>query len=353
MSVSEAAVSVVSEAAGIELRRDVDDLLRRVEALEGQPPPPQPPVPAGFWRSGVCRPGGPGQYTRASVEEFAAWRGRPCDLTLTYTRRNGTWQDLVGPGYVLGNWVGWGGTVLVAQPPAPDSFGPRVDGAKHRWVVENPGEARAQWARWGTSVAASGLDVVTIFDWEFNGNWYPHSAVDPGTFKAAWKIRVDAVRSTCPGARFGWTVNAGVSHYPPSKRAEDCWPGKDYADVVFVDLYAHWPKAVGWAATAAREENGAGRACYWRDFAVAQGAQLGLQEWGVVHAEGKEGSSDGDSADFIRWVHGFCSAGHAAGWFFGECYFNDTSRTNVWSDLMGARNPRAGAEYRRLWRPGV
>ncbi len=82
------------------------------------------------------------------------------------------------------------------------------------------------------------------------------------------------------------------------------WPGDEFVDVVGLDLYDHWPKAVGDDAVAAREKT-AGRAEYWASFAQQHGKPLLLGEWGLSTVSPQGG---GDNPAFIRWTHAFLVA---------------------------------------------
>ncbi|CAO5232476.1 glycoside hydrolase family 26 protein [Frankia sp. AgKG'84/4] len=160
------------------------------------------------------------------------------------------------------------------------------------------------------------------------------------------------IRKTASGAEIAWTVNAGGSQNPPSKNPLNLWPGDEYVDHVGIDLYDHWPRAVGDGAVAAREATPY-RAQFWAAFARQHGKPTLWPEWGLNTVSQQGG---GDNPAYIRWMHDFFAAqwaqrlpnGRPA--LTGESYFDDYTTTNVSSGLREwNRNPNSAAEYLRLW----
>ncbi len=308
--------------------------------------PGTPATPTGFWRSGV------NGHRQSEIDAWVAFRKRPVDFQLTYTTRTGSWDDLVGPTYAT-EWPDKSRAIIIAQPFTPNSVGASANGAQARAIATKAYDA--QWRRWGQLLAAKKaagyVEYVTELAWEFNGNWMFHSAVNATEFVAAWRRIVDIVREVHPTAEFAWTVNAGYSQNPPSHNAQDCWPGDAYVNYVGVDLYDHYPPAIGYAAVETREENNTGRARYWANFAAAHGKKMIFPEWGLNHRNGWEGIGGGDNPGYIQWMYDFFSELWAAGRLYGETYFNNLEQNNVWSDLLGSRNPQSSLKYRQLWLP--
>lgn len=320
------------------------------------PEPPTPPTPAGFWYSGVQ------SHQRARIDAWTAMRRRPVDLVLTYTTRTGSWDQLVLPSYATDiagtdrNMV-----VMIGQPFTPNSLGDapgtRPTGKQARAILSGAGDAH--WRRWGQTlaakVAAGYPEYLTNLCWEFNGDWYPHSAANPAEFVAAWRRVVTTVRSVHSTARFVWTVNAGYSQNPPSHDPVSCWPGDDYVDLVGLDLYDHYPRAVGYDAVNARENTVPGRAKFWERFTEAHGKRLVLQEWGLnnspkdVPPRGNVGG--GDNPGYITWMWDWFNYLWRRGLLYGEAYFEDSDLNNVNSTLLGSANTNSKAEYGRLWTP--
>lgn len=335
--------------------------IQGIEILcEGDTAPPDPdpggdpPAPIARWRSGVTRPEGAQQYTQISVDQWGAWRQRPCDITLTYTNRTGSWADLVAPGYTVNNWTQKNLTVVIGQPFTPSSLGDGANGNQARAILNGAGNA--YWPQWGTTLknkeAQGFVPYVTEFGWEFNGSWMHHSATNPTEFVGAYRRCVDLVRSTHPDAIFSWTVNAGYSQNPPSHDARNCYPGDDYVDIIGVDLYDHFPQAIGYAAVDNREQNNVGRAEYWREFAYDHNKPMMFPEWGLNNSTDDQANGGRDNPDYIEWMHDFFTQLDEDDMLFGEIYYNDRNTKNVWSDLMeGSRNPQSSLRYRQLWLP--
>ncbi len=337
------------ESLGAAMATYLHGIESRVAALETPNPPSTPAPSATLWPSGVARPGNDTQYTQASLDAWKAWRGPRdgADFTLTYPWRGGDWPDLINPGYALGTWTRPGTTIVVAQPFTPDRYA--------QAATVNAGATDTQWQTWGRSVAAkkaAGFRVITSLAWEPNGNWFPWSAKDAKAHVAAFRRVVDNIRATCSDAEISFTVNAGGSQNPPSKDPRDLWPGKEYVDHVGIDLYDHWPRAVGDDAVAAREATPY-RAQFWASWATGQGLPTLWPEWGLNTVSPQGG---GDNPAFIRWMHAFFARlwaqrlpdGRPA--LTGESYFDDYTTTNVGSGLREwNRNPNSAAEYRRLF----
>ncbi len=88
---------------------------------------------AGFLSSHSRLPWISGAYGTAP-DTFAAWRGRKCDMLLTYTPKD-TWSDIANETASNLYWFiyqKWGAarqeTVVVSYPLFPDSHNPRAHG---------------------------------------------------------------------------------------------------------------------------------------------------------------------------------------------------------------------------------
>ncbi|WP_154677073.1 glycosyl hydrolase [Parafrankia discariae] len=315
------------------------------------PPPPPPPPPPSFWLSGVARPGGQAQYTQQSVDEWGTWRGRQTTSGLTYSQRTGGWDQLVGPTYVVNNWTRTNFVPLIGQPLGPNLIGSAANGAQANAI--NSGAYDSQWRRWGDTLnafVARGMpEPVTNLAFEFNGNWFPWSSVNPTAFIQAYRRIVSLTRETRPTAEFAWTVNAGASQTSGGD-ARNSWPGPAYVNYIGIDLYDHYPQAIGYAAVNTRESTNVGRAKFWETFALAQGKKIVLCEWGLNNAVNKQAFGGHDNPGFIQWVYEWLQHLKSINLVHAESYFNDVDPNNVWSDLLGSRNPQSSLKYRELWR---
>jgi len=327
------------------------------EGVDPPPPPPPPdPDPIGTsygWFSGAVRPEVAGQYTQPNVDYWnTSFRGVEVTSTLTYTVRNGGWDQIVQPGYVLGNWTNPRLVVVIAQPFTPTG----IAGMGAQAAAINSGAYDGHWQQWGRSlnayVARGMAEPITEIGWEFNGNWFPHSATNAVAWRTAFARIVTQTRITRPAAKFAWTMNAGYSQNPPSHNSTDCWPGDSYVDYIGLDIYDHYPRAIGYNAINNRENTVTGRAKYWEAFADLHNKQMIFPEWGLNGAVNKLADGGQDNPDFFTWMKEWFNHLKAIGLMYAEVYFNDTNQNNVWSNLLPVhdnRNPNSRARYLSLW----
>ncbi len=166
------------------------------------------------------------------------------------------------------------------------------------------GSEDAYIERQARTVAAYGRPLFIRLDWEFNGTWYPWSAVGPGgqtvpgnrpaEYVAAWRHVVDLFRGD-PNVTFVWCPTL----YDVSPRSGlslgEWYPGNAYVGWIAVDAY---PGSASWSwmqhGTDALDADYA--------FAKRTGRPMMIAEWAL--------SSPGTGDDaalmkaFIRWMLG-------------------------------------------------
>ncbi|WP_054566007.1 glycosyl hydrolase [Frankia sp. R43] len=330
----------------------MDDIEKRLTAVErGSTPPPA----ASTWLSGAYLAGN--NYTQAGPDEWARRFGFRPGMWLVYSDREKDAATMWRSAHLINTttFTDKGMTLVLAQ-----SFGPErqnVTSGKNAVTADEvlsgryDADIRAMGQAMVAREAAGFAPMIVPLAWEYNGDWFHHSAADARKFRDAWRrVRV-LVRETGSKARFALIANKGYSQNPPSHNPLDAYPGDDVVDVIGVDAYDHYAPART-DAELARELDKAGGARWWANIAAEHRKGFMLQEWGIKNAPNAGGDKGGgDSAFFIRGMRGFfegCAARTDLD-FVGEMYFSEDDPANVGSSLTSKRNPKASAEYARLW----
>jgi len=119
-------------------------------------------------------------------------------------------------------------------------------------------------------------DAVIRLGHEFNGTWYPWSAVgNADAYIAAFRHVHDVFRGESPAFRFEWNGAANPTY---TGLAADAYPGDDYVDIVGLDVYnrASGTSSLAETVWASRYQSVLDAA---RDLAVAHGKPIGISEW--------------------------------------------------------------------------
>jgi hypothetical protein len=292
-------------------------------------PAKQPATGGGGARSGLAWSSG---IVIGPPSEVAAWesfRGRPVDVVHGFTER-GSWEGIESADWLLGDYAKSSAKLVISQP-----FWPEGSGGSLRSCAG--GAYDANWARYGKALKAAGrTDAYTRLAWEFNGDWFEWSATDVGAWKQCFRRVVTAVRSTAPGARFEWNMNAHGSQTSGGS-AWNAYPGDDVVDVVGIDAYDHYPSAPT-AAAFDEQCNDSEGLCNVIKFARKHGKKVAVTEWGVT----KDG---GDNPVYIqKMAETFKAAKDVMAY---ETYFNEAEYGNAL--VNPAQNKQAAATYRRLF----
>lgn len=339
----------------------VGDLEKRLAAVErgpsalSEPGKPTPPRPA-TWLSGAYLAGN--NYTQAGPNEWARRFGFRPGLWLVYSERKKDAATMWRSGHLINTttFTDKRMVLVLAQ-----SFGPErqnVTSGKNSVTADEvlAGRYDADIKAMGQAMvareAAGFAPMIVPLGWEYNSDWFHHSAADSRKFREAWRRVRILVRETGSRARFALIANKGYSQNPPSHNPLDAYPGDDVVDIIGVDAYDHYAVART-DAELQRELDKAGGAHWWANVAAEHGKGYMLQEWGAKNAPNASGDKGGGgySAFFVRGMHGFfeqCAARPDLE-FVGEMYFSEDDPANVGSSLTSKRNPAAAAEYTRLW----
>jgi hypothetical protein len=269
---------------------------------------------------------------------FGQWRGRPIDLALVFTIRDGGWSQLQEPRWPVDIFKPFQGTLVISQPMYPEGQGNNADCAR--------GAYDGNWKAFGSFLVNNGrADSIVRIGWEFNGDFmYWHTDADPSSFKECFQKVAAAIRSTDPQAKIDWTFNAHGSPVPSTGTPWAAYPGDQYVDFVSIDSYDHFPPSKD-EATWNQQCNDPNGMCYAMKFAREHGKKVGVGEWGVASCSGNGG---GDNPFYIKKMYETFMANQDVMGY--ESYYHDPSPNNVCSTIMGGgQNPQSSAEYKKLF----
>ena len=277
------------------------------------------------WKSGC---------SLSKFADFERWRGRRLDTVTVWTQRR-TWSELVGQG---------GGFTVVDDKPMQISQGFAIfpDTHPRQWKLAAAGSFDGYYTQYAQKLANSGRkDMIVRVGWETNDPGPCYGGDDPVNFVATFRRIVDILRKHNP------TITTEWNNLKDGKGGSvlDMYPGDGWVDIIGVNFYDNWPALNTeeiWAAQYNRTRYGGPRGIgAWLSFAKSRGKKFSCSEWGI-----SVGSSPGatDNPLYIRKMFEFFStnAAHIA----YENYFNQRAKHQIYP---GDVNPKASAEYKRLW----
>lgn len=248
------------------------------------------------------------------------------------------WSEVESAGWVMGYYKNSPELLVISQPFWPEGIGGSMGACAG-------GSYDSNWKRYGSMLEASGRKdrTVTRLAWEFNGNWFQWSAHNPEQWKACWRKVVTAVRSTAPGAKFEWAMNAHGSQ-TSGGNAWNSYPGDEFVDLVGIDPYDHYPPS---RTNAEFDEqcNDKEGLCTVAKYAREHNKKVGVGEWGVAKPASQGGGGAGDNPLYIqRMYEVFNSYKDVMGY---ETYFNEAEYGNA---LVNPRqNPNSADRYVALF----
>lgn len=275
------------------------------------------------------------------IAEFEAYRGRLADIYTIWSRR-ANWGEITD--------IGASGFSAVRKRQGRISYGLAMLPETHH-AGKNPGNwrlaAKGSFDRYYDSVAkqlgASGVkDLVVRIGWESNDRsspWFGGS--DPENFKATFRRIAEIMRRSNPTCAIEW---CNVKDGAQAGSIETLYPGDGWVDIIGVNYYDGYPAInteSAWAAEYKAKFRGGPRGIgAWLDYARSRGKKFAVSEWGIWR--GRPGTTD--SSLYIRKMYEFfrsCGADLAY-----ENYFNQIAKHQINPANL---NPKASAEYRRLW----
>jgi hypothetical protein len=304
-----------------------------------EPPVPPPPVPPEeepvdpdliTWSSGVHTTG----HSIEEAREFGERRGRPVGHFSAFPTRD------AGPAGLADMW--WmppkdlGEMISVGVPMT-------YDGGSLTDDLSGPLRQMAQ------ALNEDGRVCAIRLGWEFNLDNWPWFVSEDNL--PQWRARFteySAVFHEELGERALVGLNANIGGSQTGMRpdwAERVWvPGAmDWVGVDAYDCYEAY-NTEGWIT---KHWEADFQLKWWSDYALSHGVPLALPEWGVASGTQWAGHEGGDNPRYITEMHKFLRY-HTdrGGKVLLDTYFHDRD-AYLRSDFVS--NPKAGAEYVRLW----
>jgi hypothetical protein len=312
--------------------------------------------------SGATLSGLPWASGAASADDaaFAAWRGHPLDVVDTWDNR-ATWDEIQHPdiyGAITG-FASFPGTLALGTAMVPGSGATLAPGVTFAACAR--GDYDPYFRQLGRDLVAlqRGQSIVRL-GWEANGNWYAwnaDNAASPTEWIQCFRHEAQALKSTAPGVRIDWNMNADTKTPSTSHNPADLYPGDDVVDIVGVDFYDNWPALKTdadwsshfldsmWGPTGGPKGLGA-----WLAFARAHHRPLSVPEWGIVHgADPARCGCGGDNPVYVRHMHDFFAQNAQA--IAYEAYFNLGNFSGDTTFLVDppTTSPGAAAAYATLF----
>lgn len=313
---------------------------KKGDTWDVSPPPPPPDTSSLPFKNGI------NAHQEYEWQRWQSWTGRPVDVVTVFPTRSDGWAGFTQYTWEFDNLASFGGKMDFAIPLFPDGQSNLTDCAA--------GAYDDYWKQFGSLLAAHGRGSSYVRPaWEFNGDYFEGSrAGDSALWIASFRRVVNAIRSTAPGVKIEWVMNAHGSPpgYPPGGNAWSVYPGDEYVDIIGIDNYDMYPPSHNdqeWDAQC----NDIHGLCYVIEQARAHHKQFCVPEWGVSN---KSPNGGGDNAYFITKMFNLFKDN--ADIMAYEAYFNDGHPDNVMSELFNIEdnkpttiNPAAAAKFLELF----
>jgi hypothetical protein len=198
-------------------------------------------------------------------------------------------------------------------------------------------------------VAARHENAFLSLGHEFNGRWFPWTAVgNGGRYESMWRRVVPLMRSV-PGARFRfvWNLSGGPGSLDESKLAA-IYPGNARVDVIGINLYDVHTRigpssGDGWRVHRWRDMKSRPHGLGWvRAFAWGHRKPLAFPEWGVVTRRSNP-NGGGDNPYFVQKMYEWFRSHNVV----FEAYHSSRNPDNDHVIEDRSDFPRAGAMYRK------
>lgn len=280
---------------------------------------------------GVYRGSNPEQ-----VKQYESWVGAPISYAVDFIGRDPAKWTIDTPGWLARKWAATSYRPVISAAMLPNKNYTLEAGAK--------GDYNDHWKKFGDQLVKNGCpDAILRLGHEFNGKFFPWSAVSKEQYYAVyWKEIVITLRNV-PGQNFlfDWNPLAGVQ----SVDVEKAYPGDAYVDIIGLDAYdTALPKHQGKPEQRWEYQLNRAYGLNWHAaFAEKHKKPMSFPEWSI-RFKPDDRISGGDNPYYIsnmwKWfkTHNIKYA----------AYFEDDTNDGVQHRLMTGIAPKASAEYRRL-----
>jgi beta-mannanase len=290
------------------------------------------------WKSGVFAGYGPWQD-----EEFQAWRGATVQTATDYMEWS-NWSEIEDPSWDIASWEQDPNIKVVMTIPMWAATGGSLSAAA-------AGQYNTYYATMAKSLIAGGLGSSIIrLGWEFNGNWYPWSALnatEAAQYAAAWRQEVGAIKSVKGGHfTFDWSMTVDDGGINPAL----AYPGDTYVDYIGMDVY-DWDEYTGLTGAQRWNDivnNGYGLA--WQaSFAAQHKKPISFAEWALADNPSSPSTSGGDDPAFIQNMYNWFSTHNTA---FEDYFDTDANGDDFGMTTCNGEFPNATAKYLQLFGSG-
>jgi hypothetical protein len=296
-------------------------------------------------RFGAYKPS-PGAFT-----SFERWVGRDVGVRKVHMNRDGGWSGWLNPGW-LDRYRRR--TIAVNLAPFPNSESGAVGGTDRADAAMRRaanGAFDERYVRFAKKLVAAGHENAFLsLGHEFNGRWFPWTAVgNRGRYEAMWRRVVPLMRSVRGERfRFVWNLAGGPGSLDESKLA-GIYPGDSNVDVIGVNLYDVHPRIGPWSGDGWRVDrwrnmvdrpNGL---AWVRAFAWNHRKPIAFPEWGLV-TRSSNPIGGGDNPYFVRKMYEWFRSHNV----LFEAYHSSSNPDNDHVIEDHSDFPIAGAMYRSL-----
>jgi hypothetical protein len=234
--------------------------------------------------------------------DFSKWLGKPVLFRLTFVSGY-SWDTIAAPKFItLGITKQWlasnpGRHEIITVPLSPTS-------TKQSYL---PQLAAGNYDAYFKKLAANICNltgapqrVIVRLGWEFNGAWYPWSALgQAAAYKAAFRHVAQVMRTQCTVLHFEWNIAWGTNWTFDWTTA---YPGDDIVDVVGMDVYDQY-NTYGWYNVLHIYQG----LLFMRDFARAHNKFEAYSEWGLSSQPLPVGN--GDDLEYVQGMYNWIKAG--------------------------------------------
>lgn len=286
--------------------------------------------------SGLRWPSGCGA---SGIEAFERFRNRKAD-TITLWGPRKSWSAAVQlPG-------GLGSKSKAARLSLGFAVLPDTHSAVRQpgnWKLAAKGSFDGYYTQYARNLAASGRkNLIVRIGWETNRKFPWYGGADPQGFKDTFKRVADILRRHNPSLQTEW---CNIKKGSQKGSVLTLYPGDDAVDIISCDYYDGWPalntEKIWDQQYNSTHSGGPWGIGSWLSFARSRGKKFACPEWGIST---ENGPGTKDNPLYIRKMHEFFSRN--AQYIAYENYFNQKSKHQLTPSHV---NPKASAEYRRLW----
>jgi hypothetical protein len=309
----------------------------------------------------------PGYAATQAFQQLEAWLGHPIKHVVQFASQDAEdfTSSIYGQIADAGAWQTMAGRLTLVES-IPLAFGPNGDArtasgqARNRTLLQ----ATASGAHDGKYVQAARYlrdggygDAIVRLGWEYDGSWYPWSAMgNCDVFQDAYRRVRNLFRSVSGGFRFD--LNGTGSFMSKPTGVACAWPGDAYVDIVGLDTY---DKGYGFSLYDVVTDSWADpeyvfesrtlpRLQFQRDFAIAHGKTVSFPEWALVSGAAESlNNAGGDNPAFIQgmsdWMNSLPASGPGSLAYHG--YYNADASHDGYHAL--SHFPKARTRFLQLF----